>query len=153
MSLTAVPMTRDEAQAFIASFHRHNRPPIGGLFQVGASDGDRLVGVAMAGRPVARGLQDSTTIEVIRCCVVDDAPKGTPSFLYNSLWRAARALGWRRAVTYTLASESGASLRGAGWKVIAELRGRDPDQIARQSRARDWQPIYGQQKLRWEISA
>lgn len=113
MSITIVPCTLREASAFVGSFHRHNKPPQGGLFAMGASDGRRLVGVAIVGRPVARGFQNGETCEVTRCCVLDDAPKGTPSALYGAAWRAARALGWRRLVTYTLQAESGASLRGA----------------------------------------
>jgi hypothetical protein len=42
------------------------------------------------------------------------------SMLYAACWRAAKALGYRRLVTYTQAGETGASLRGAGWHVIAE---------------------------------
>lgn len=151
MGLTAVPMTRAEANEFVGSFHRHNKPPLGGLFQVGASDGGRLVGVAIVGRPVARKLQDGATAEVLRCCVLDDAPKGTCSFLYGACWRAAKALGWRKLITYTLQSESGASLRGAGWRTVAELAGNDPA-MWRTRAGREWQPVVGQQKLRWEIA-
>ena len=38
--------------------------------------------------------------------------------------RAARALGYRRLVTYTLASESGASLRAAGFRQLYTVRAR-----------------------------
>jgi hypothetical protein len=152
--IQAVPMTQREALEFVANFHRHSLPPRGALFQLGASDGGRLVGVGIAGRPVARALQDSETIEALRCCVLDDAPKGTCSFLYASLWRAGRALGYRRMITYTLAAESGASLRGAGFRIVAEL----PARTAANSwqgpdRSRSWQPVFGQQKLRWELAA
>jgi hypothetical protein len=154
VSLHPVPTTRLEAKEFVRAFHRHARPPLGSLFQLGASDGTRLVGVAIAGRPVARMLQDGITLEVTRCCVLDDAPLGTNSFLYMSLWRAARALGYRRCVTYTLATESGASLRGAGWRVLAALPGRWPASAWHgPGRDRDWHSTYGQQKLRWEIAA
>lgn len=152
-SLFAIPTTQREASAFVSSFHRHNKAPRGALLQVGASDGDQLVGVGIAGRPVARALDDGSTIEVTRCCVIDGAPKGSCSFLYMSLWRAARALGYRRCVTYTLAVESGASLRGAGFKVVAELAPRKGFAWQGPGRARDWQPVYGQQKLRWELAA
>jgi hypothetical protein len=150
--ILAVPVTRSEAQAFVLNFHRHSKPPLGGLFQVGASDGLRMVGVAIVGRPVARRLQDGATAEVLRCCVIDDAPKGTCSFLYGACWRAAKALGWRRLVTYTLARESGASLRGAGWKVVAELEANRPAMWQTRP-GREWQPVVGQQKLRWEAAA
>ena len=150
-------MSLREANRFVESFHRHSLPtdnnrPGGGKFAIGASTGDALVGVAIVGRPVARGMQDGVTAEVVRTCTNDKAPKGTNSFLYSRCWRAARAMGYHKLITYTLASESGASLRGAGWKVVAQVEPRKnpwqgPD------RARRWQPIYGQLKLRWEVSA
>jgi len=152
VSLAAVPVKLKEASEFVANFHRHNKAPRGGLFAVGASDGSGLVGVAIVGRPVARGLDDGQTAEVIRCCVVQNAPKGACSFLYAKCWQAARALGWARLITYTLQAESGASLRGAGWRVVAELQARDP--IGWQNRpGREWQPVVGQAKLRWEAIA
>jgi hypothetical protein len=40
--------------------------------------------------------------------------------LYGAAWRAAKALGYRRIVTYTQADESGSSLRAAGWRIVAE---------------------------------
>ena len=152
MSITIVPCMIGEAKEFVTNFHRHNKAPTGALFAVGASDGARLVGVAITGRPVARHMQDGGTVEVIRCCVLDDAPKGTPSALYGASWRAAKALGWRRIITYTLQVESGASMRGAGWKVLAVRDANDP--AAWQSRAgRAWQPVVGQAKFVWEASA
>jgi hypothetical protein len=151
MSLSAVPVKIGEACEFVRNFHRHNSPPVSGLFAVGASDGERMVGVAIVGRPVARGLDDGETAEVTRCCVLDDAPKGSCSFLYARCWQAAKALGWRKLVTYTLQTESGASLRGAGWKAVAQLQARDPGDW--QSRpGRDWHPVVGQQKIRWEAA-
>lgn len=152
MSVTIIPCTLTEASEFVGNFHRHNKPPQGGLFACGASDGASLVGVGIVGRPVSRHMQDGGTVEVTRCCVVDAAPKGTPSALYGALWRAARALGWRRLITYTLQTESGASLRGAGWKVLAERPASDP--AAWQSRpGREWQPVVGQAKLLWVAEA
>lgn len=142
-------MTLLEANQFVRNFHRHNKPTAGGLFAVGCSDGERLVGVAIVGRPVARLLDNGETTEVTRTCVLDDAPKGTCSFLYARCWQAARALGWRKMITYTLQSESGASLRGAGWRVVAELRGNTG--VAWQNRpGREWQAVVGQAKFRWE---
>jgi hypothetical protein len=147
--LTAVPMTLTEAREFVANFHRHNKAPQGGLYAVGVSDGAHLVGVCIVGRPVARFLDNGETVEVTRCCVNEDAPKGSCSFLYARAWQAAKALGWKKLITYTLQSESGASLRGAGWKVVAELKPSDPKSW--QSRVgRDWQSVVGQAKLRWE---
>lgn len=152
MSLRAVPMDLAEANQFVANFHRHNNPVVGHRFSVGASDGARLVGVGILGRPVARTLQDGGTAEVSRCCVLADAPKGTCSFLYAALWRAWRAIGGTRLITYTLQSESGASMRGAGWRVAHETaESAGTGWLNRPGR--EWQPITGQAKLRWEISA
>lgn len=151
MSVTMVPVTLKEAGEFVASFHRHNKPPHGALFAVGASDGTELVGVGICGRPVSRHMQDGGTVEVVRCCVRDGAPKGTPSALYGALWRAARALGWSRMITYTLQSESGASLRGAGWKVLAERPADDP-QKWRSRPGREWQSVVGQAKILWSAA-
>lgn len=111
--LRSVPVTRDEALAFIARHHRHAGRPVGYRFAIGVQAGDRLVGVATAGRPVARMLDDRLTVEVTRVCT--DGTPNACSMLYAACWRAARALGYRRAVTYTLASEPGTCLRAAGW--------------------------------------
>lgn len=152
MSLAAVPIDLAEANEFVLSHHRHNKPTVGHRFSVGASDGVELWGVGIAGRPVARLQQDGRTVEVLRCCVRDGAPKGTASFIYGALWRAARALGYSRCITSTLQAESGASLRGAGWRVIAERAAADP--ASWQSRpGRAWQPVVGQAKLVWEATA
>lgn len=150
MKLSIVPLTFDEARAFIRSFHRHSKPPLSHRFSIGVSDGTELQGVAVVGRPVARMLQDGVTAEVLRCCVRPAAPKGSCSALYAASWRAWRAMGGMRLITYTLQSESGASLRGAGWTVIAERQPRDPSQW--QSRpGREWQPVVGQAKLLWGV--
>jgi len=44
--------------------------------------------------------------------------------LYGAVCRAATALGYDEAITYTLASEDGASLRAAGFTAEAELPAR-----------------------------
>lgn len=147
--LTVVPVSLAEASAFIANFHRHNKPPQGYVFAIGASYRNALVGVATVGRPVARHLNDAETLEVTRVCVLTDAPKGTCSFLYSRCWRVAVALGWARLVTYTLQTESGASPRGAGWRCVARTRGRADGWMNRPGR--EWNPVTGQSKFRWEI--
>ena len=59
--------------------------------------------------PVSRYLDDGHTLEVNRLCT--DGTKNACSFLYAAAWRAARAMGYRKIVTYILDTESGASLR------------------------------------------
>ena len=146
MKLAVIPISGHEANDFIKNFHRHNKPVRGQRFSIGAST-DKLVGVAIVGRPIARLLQDGLTAEITRVGVVDTAPKGTCSFLYGRCWRIWQQMGGKRMVTYTLQEESGASLRGAGWKIMWENKGGGWD---REKRKRDWQPIYGQLKFRWE---
>lgn len=151
MALHAVPLDLTEARAFVASFHRHNGAPAGGKFALGCSDGLRLVGAVIVSRPVGRRADDGETLEVTRCCVLDDAPKGSCSFLYGRAWQAAKAMGYRRLITYTLQSESGASLRGAGWKVVAELSPNRPGMWQTRP-GREWHAVTGQAKFRWEAA-
>ena len=153
MTLSAVPLDLREANEFVANFHRHNKPVPGARFSVGVSDGVKLWGVAIVGRPVARMLQQQGggVAEVVRCCVMDGNPKGSCSFLYAACWRAWRAMGGVRLITYTLQSESGASLRGAGWAVVAQLAPADPGKWQNRT-GREWQPVVGQAKIRWEAA-
>lgn len=123
-----------DAQAFVALHHRHHTPPVGHKFSIAAESDCAIVGVAIIGRPVARGRQDGKTLEVTRLCVRDGVPDvvdrfgkvhahGVDSFLYGAAARATFALGYRRIGTYILRSELGTSLVAAGWKLIAETRG------------------------------
>lgn len=146
-----VPMSLAEANEFVANFHRHNKKVQGAKFALGASDGHQLIGVAIVGRPVARRLDDGETAEVTRCCVLDGAPKGACSFLYSRAWRAWQSMGGQRMVTYTLQSESGASLRGAGWRVVGQTKGAADGKGWTTRPGREWQPVIGQAKLRWEV--
>jgi hypothetical protein len=102
-----------EANAFVAAHHRHHKPVTGHRFSLGLEVDGRLVGVAIAGRPVAREIDHTTTLEVTRLCT--DGTKNACSALYSACRRAAKALGYKRIITYILASESGTSLRAAGW--------------------------------------
>lgn len=142
-----VPLTLKEARAYVDRVHRHHRAPQGGLFAIGLSDGSDIVGCVIVGRPVARMLADGWTVEVTRL-----ATDGTPnacSMLYRAAWRAARAIGYRRLITYTLPAEGGASLRGAGFRLVGEAGGGSWN---RTSRPRvDLHPE--QVKLRWELQS
>jgi hypothetical protein len=147
MMMILVPVTLGEAHEFVRQHHRHHRPSRGGLFAVGCARGSVVCGVAVVGRPVARGLQDGFTAEVTR--VATDGSRNACSMLYGASWRAARALGYRRLVTYTLKAEGGASLRAAGWRVVGEVTGRSWDCLSRPRV--DRHPT--QDKIRWEVSA
>lgn len=118
-TLRLVPVDWETAQGFCRSWHRHHkRPPPGHIFRTGVAADDLLVGVAIVGRPVAQAFQDGFTLEVNR--TVTDGYPNANSMLYGAAARAGFALGYRRIVTYTQQGESGASLRAAGWRVIAE---------------------------------
>lgn len=130
--MTVAPCTIKDAAVFIRAHHRHHRPPTGGLFAVAVEVDGVVVGVAVVARPVARLAQDGTTAEVVR--LATDGTRNACSMLYGACWRAARALGYRRLITYTLATEPGDSLRGAGWKLIGEAGG---GKWSRPSRPRD----------------
>ncbi len=143
-------MTIADARRFVGTFHRHNRPPLGGIFAVGLEHEGMLVGCAIAGRPVARALDDGYTLEVTRTCTTDLAPKGSVSMLYGACRRAAGALGFRRCLTYTLASESGASLRGAGWTQSSFLAARGGWDCP--SRRRAPGTVDRTAKVRWEVT-
>jgi hypothetical protein len=146
VKLTVIPMSIREANEFVMNYHRHNKPTQGAKFAIGASFNNQLVGVAIIGNPVARKLTDGFTAEITRVCAHDDAPKNTCSFLYGRAWRIWQQMGGLRMVTYTLANETGASLRGAGWKMIGEVK----TGFWLNRPGRNWQPIYGQMKFRWE---
>jgi hypothetical protein len=124
------PVTRDEARAFVRQHHRHHTWPVGFLWLHGLQDGDgSLVGVSVVGRPVARGLDDGLTMEVTRLCT--DSEPNACSALYGASRRAAIAKGYRRGLTYILASEDGASLRAAGWAHLWTVKGRSWDTPSR----------------------
>lgn len=122
--LTVAPITQRAAKAFVASMHRHLPPPVGDVIRVAIVDDTGAIRcVAMAGRPVARGLDDGLTLEVTR--VASDGAPNACSMAYGALRRAAVALGYRRVVTYSLPDEGGASLRASGWRLDADVRGRE----------------------------
>lgn len=119
MGLHLVPIRFRDAAAFVAMWHRHNKPPVGCKFCIGVADDDGLLrGVAIVGRPVARMYDNGQTLEVNRTAT-DGSPNAN-SMLYAASWRAAKALGYTRLVTYTQGGESGASLRAAGWTVVGQ---------------------------------
>ncbi len=144
--LRLVPVSRAEAQAFIEAHHRHHSPPPGDVFRLAVADDGGIRGVAMVGRPVARRLDDGWTLEVNRCCT--DGARNACSMLYGAAWRATKALGYRRLITYTLIDEGGASLRAVGW--IPTPATTKPGQgwnVASRPRV-DTHPL--QEKLRWQ---
>lgn len=147
MKLHHVRIDLAEANAFVTEHHRHHKPVVGHLFSLGAVLDEKIVGVAIIGRPVARMRDDGETAEVTRLCT--DGTKDACSFLYGAAARAAFALGFKRIGTYILASEPGTTLRAAGWKLLGERGGKS---WSRESRPRiDKHPTQG--KLLFEKCA
>lgn len=162
--LHLVPIDLRQAMRFVGIHHRHSKPPRGWKFGIGAARGSDLVGVAVVGRPVSRELQAlGVVVEITRVAVSDLdppppaswhppltlPPSSAASMLYAACWRAATALGFRRAVTYTLPTESGASLRGAGFVEVKTDAGGGTWSRAERPRVDDAPTV---RKRRWEIS-
>lgn len=145
--LELTPITLREANAFVAEHHRHHGPTRDCICCVAVTIPGSVIGVAIIGRPVARLLDDGYSAEVLRCCTTGE--RNVCSMLYGAAWRAVRALGYRRLLTYTLLEEGGASLRGAGFRLIGAAGGGSWN---REGRPRvDTHPM--QRKLRWEVAA
>ncbi len=141
------PIELSEANAFVSTHHRHHRPVVGHKFSIAVSD-ETVRGVAIVGRPVSRHLDDGFTLEVNRCCT--DGTRNACSMLYSSAWRAAKALGYSRLITYTLPEEGGASLRGAGWILIG-LRGGGNWNVKSRPRIDTLEHLCGQKSL-WQAA-
>lgn len=114
-------MSLRTANAFVLANHRHHGPARGAKFAIGCADGTRLCGVVIVGRPKARLLDDGFTAEVTRLCT--DGTPHAASFLLGRAWRAARAMGYTRMVSYLLEGEGGRSYAAAGWVRMAESEG------------------------------
>ncbi len=115
--LTIVPIGLRAARAYVAELHRHHpHTQVGRKFSIGVDDeSGQLRGVAIAGRPVARMLDNGHRLEVLRVCT-DGCPNAC-SALYGACKRAGMGMGYRpeNIFTYVLESESGVSLLAAGW--------------------------------------
>lgn len=145
-TLRIAPISLRAANDYVARAHRHHGPVRGHKLSVSVVDeGGEVRGVAILGRPVARHLDGQGYIEVVR--VATDGTSNACSMLYGAARRVAREMGYQpsQIITYTLAEESGVSLRAAGWHVDAETRGGSWD---RPGRARADKHPTGQ-KIRW----
>lgn len=149
-ALHLVPVSFADACAFVDAHHRHHSAPVGHKFSIGVAVDSTLVGVAIVGRPTSRVIQaQGGVLEVIRT-----ATDGTPnsnSMLYAAAWRAAKAMGYTRLITYTQEGESGSSLTAASFRVVAERPPREGWNVPsrpRQSRGTD-----SVARTLWEASA
>ena len=143
--LRVVPCDFGEAKAFVARHHRHHRPPVGHKFSLAVADeADAVRAVCIVGRPVARMLDDGMTLELTR--LASDGCPNACSALYGAAWRAAKALGYGRLITYILDTEPGTTLKAAGWKCLGQ-RGGGSWSVPSRPRV-DKHPL--QKKLLWQ---
>jgi len=145
--MVLVPITFKQAAEFVNTYHSHHVAPQGHVISVGIEVEGELIGVAIAGRPPARRSNDGYTLEVTRCCV-NGHVKNAASMLYGACWRAAKALGYKRLLTYTLDSEVGTSAIAAGFKMTGTTRGGSWSRNGRERK--DKHPLGG--KTKWEIT-
>jgi len=117
-----IPMTLKEAKRFVDLHHRHHHAPQGGKFAIGLSGDNEVVGVAIVGRPVARMLDNGFTAEITRLCVLEGHHNAC-SMLYAACWRASRAMGYKRLITYILQSENGGSLLASNFRLVGSAGG------------------------------
>jgi hypothetical protein len=120
--LSLIPVSLKDANAFVKNHHRHHKPTTGHKFSIGCECDGQLVGVVIAGRPVSRYLDDGRTLEVNRLCTTGE--RNACSILYAAAARAAKAMGYRKIITYTLDTEPGTSLRAAGWVCMGRAGGK-----------------------------
>lgn len=138
-----VPIGMKATNEFVARYHRHHKPVRGCKFCVSVEDENgRCCGVAICGRPVSRYLDDGFTLEVNRLCT--DGTRNACTMLYGACIRAAKALGYKKVITYTLKSENGSSLKAANFINDGEAGG----EIWTGKRKRD-NGVPAEKKTRW----
>ncbi len=143
--LKARPLTLKQANELINLLHRHHKKVQGHRFSIGALDeNEDLVGAIVVGRPVARAMPQYEVAEVTR--LVTNGYKNACSFLYAAAARAAKAMGFLKIQTYILESESGISLKAAGWSLEKKTKGGDWNTPARRGRRTDQPQV---KKQRW----
>jgi hypothetical protein len=146
-NLFPMPVKQRDALRFVAQFHRHNRPPSGGVFCTGIARDGVLVGVLIAGRPTRPQDDDGYTLEVTRSCVKEGVPNGA-SKLLGQARKAAAGLGYRKLITRTRGDEPGSSLVAAGWEATSVVDGLHS--WSRPGRRRS-EAHLGMPKIRWEV--
>lgn len=112
--MNLVHLELKEANELVGSLHRHHKPVVGHRFSLGVEYEGKLIGAAIIGRPVARGTDQKSIVEVTR--LVTDGTPNACSFLYGAAARAAKALGYSQIQTFILNTEPGTSLKASGWE-------------------------------------
>jgi hypothetical protein len=152
--MRVIPYTLRKSNDFVQKWHRHNGRTArdGGKFAIALEYDSEVVGVGIVGNPLSATYMDGFTAEVLRVCLGPKAPKNSNSMLYGACRKIWFSMGGRRIVTYTLTTESGISLKAAGWKMVAEIKGHDPATWGKNDhlKSRQTQLITALRKYRWE---
>jgi hypothetical protein len=155
--LNLKPIAMDKAQEFVKQYHRHNHEVrFGQKYAISVVDSSgELWAVAIVSHPSAKGLNHGGyTGEVRRVCTRPGAPTNCCSKLYSACWRAWKAMGGTKMITYTLVGEPGTSLKAAGYKRVAKSKGHTPgtswDTHPRRGKVAG--TVTPQDKWRWEVS-
>ena len=142
------PLELRDLNALVAELHRHHKPVQGHRFSIGIEHKGKIVGGASVGRPTARMTDQRMVLEVTR--LVTDGTKNACSALYSAAARIGKEMGYRRIQTFILDTESGASLKAAGWKFEQESGGGDWTRESKPNRRQD-QPQCPKQRWAKEL--
>lgn len=107
------PITLKTANEYVNRYHRHHNGTVGCKFAVGLFEGEKLIGVAICGRPVSRMLDNGEVCEINRLCT--QGGENACSMLYGACCRIAKDMGYKKIITYILESESGITLRASNF--------------------------------------
>lgn len=92
--LEILPISLQTANEFIIEKHRHHGKVQGHKFSIAVSDGEKVVGVCVVGRPVSRYLDDGKTVEITRLCT--DGTRNACSMLYGRAAKIAKDMGYKK---------------------------------------------------------
>ena len=131
------PYTLRAANEYVRQHHRHSKVVVGCKFCIAAIDEeDQVIGVAYVG-------------EIVRTCT--EGAKNVNSFLYGACARIWKEMGGTKIITYTLETESGISLKAAGYKHQGTTKSFAEGKGWTSREGREWQPkVHSVQKHRWE---
>lgn len=142
------PIGLRAANEFVRQHHRHNKPVRGHKFALALHKDNIMIGVAIAGRPLARSLDNGKNLEVLRVCVIE-GNKNACSKLYARIKRIGQLMGYEKVITYTLKTESQSSLKAIlATPVSFEAGGQSWNHGKRK---RQEQTISMERKIRWEL--
>lgn len=109
-----VPIGLDDANRFIKAHHRYMTVIHRARYCISAYHNGQLVGIVATTPPTNNKVDDGLTIEIARLCT-HLAPYNTASALISRACKAARAMGFRKVITYVDASVDGACYRSCNF--------------------------------------